>query len=226
MSEFLVFSLVATLAANGEFAGHERRGTLTWPGRSAILGLLGAALGLRRDDAEGQARLDPLRMAVAIHDEGAFLRDYHTTQTVPAAAAKRPDTRREALFRAGRKAKATITHRDYRCGVVYAVALWGGPLAPLEAALQRPVFTLYLGRKSCPLSAPPGPRIVDEPGPQEALAHAQWPDFRATPPADVICSDVDLGGDERIRRNDVPLDRRSWHFSSREVHVLRMRERP
>ena len=47
MVEHLVFTLCATLAANGDLAGHERRGTLTWPGRSAILGLLAAARGIR-----------------------------------------------------------------------------------------------------------------------------------------------------------------------------------
>lgn len=221
MAEHLVFSLVATLASNGDLAGHERRGTLGWPGRSAILGLLGAALGLRRDDAAGQAALAPLQMAVAVHDEGSLLRDYHTVQSVAAAAAKRPDTRREALQRAGRKANTTITLRDYRCGVAYAVAIWGVPAAPLEAALLRPIFTLYLGRKSCPLAAPPAPRIVEAAGPLEALGAAQWPEFRAVPVAAAVYSDVDLGGGLRERRNDAPLDRGPWHFASREVHVLR-----
>ena len=50
MIDYLVFTLSANLGAMGEFGGHERRSSLDWPGRSAIIGLLGAALGLRRSD--------------------------------------------------------------------------------------------------------------------------------------------------------------------------------
>ena len=44
MNDYLVFTLASAFGAMGDLAGHERRGTLPWPGRSAILGLLGAAL--------------------------------------------------------------------------------------------------------------------------------------------------------------------------------------
>jgi CRISPR system Cascade subunit CasD len=107
-----------------DLAGHERRGTLVWPGRSAIIGLLGAALGLRRDDADGFQALDPVRMAIGIHDEGAPMRDYHTVTTVPSAVVWRPDSRAAALHAAGLDANTTITLRDYRVGPLYAVALW------------------------------------------------------------------------------------------------------
>ncbi len=219
MPEHLVFTLAATLAANGDLAGHERRGTLTWPGRSAILGLLAAARGIRRDDAERQAALAPLRIAVAVHDIGQPLRDYHTVQTVPTAAARRPDSRPAALRTAGRAVNTTLTQRDYRCGVLYAVAVWGLDMASFHDALLRPVFTLYLGRKSCPLSVPPAPRLVQADDAATALAAAQMPDFRPAPPPFAIYSDSPSRDARVERRNDVPLDRRLWHFSSREVHV-------
>lgn len=222
MGDHLVFTLAANIAAMGDLAGHERRGTLAWPGRSAILGLLAAAAGVRRDEPERLKAFDALKMAVGVHDDGAPLRDYHTVQTVPTAAARRPDSRPDALRRAGRKVNTTITLRDYRVGVLYAVALWGAPLAPLEAALRRPVFTLYLGRKSCPLSAALKPRIVQAAGPAEALASAALPDFRpAATGLKLVVSDEDLGGGWVERRNDVPLDREGWHFTSRDAHFLR-----
>lgn len=229
MNDYLVFTLASAFGAMGDLAGHERRGTLPWPGRSAILGLLGAALGLRREDAAGLATLDPIRMAVGVHDEGAPMRDFHTVMSVPSAAAKRPDSRPAALRAAGRDANTTITLRDYRVGPLYAVALWGAPLEPLAGALRRPVFTLWLGRKSCPLAAPPDPRIVAAETPLVALAGARIPGFRWTrgwidgpcslrPPLRVVASDVDLGGGRSEIRNDVPLDRTRWHFGLREVH--------
>ncbi|WP_323042535.1 type I-E CRISPR-associated protein Cas5/CasD [Gemmobacter sp.] len=222
MTDYLVFTLAATLAAHGDLAGHERRGTLGWPGRSAILGLLAAARGIRRDDADGLAALDALRMAVAVHDDGVPLRDYHTVQTVPSAAVKRPDSRADAIRRVGRAINTTITHRDYRAGVLYTVAVWGLPMEPFRDALQRPVFTLYLGRKSCPLSAPPAPVLVQADGPLAALHGAQLPEFRRGLPIRAVYSDVDLGGGLREQRNDVPLDRAAWHFAGRQVHVLRI----
>ena len=219
MAEHLVFTLCANLAANGELAGHERRGTLTWPGRSAILGLLAASLGIRRDDTAGLATLEPLQMAVAVHDIGQPLRDYHTVQTVPTAAVKRPDSRPDALCRAGKTVNTTLTQRDYRSGVLYAVAAWGLDMAPFRDALLRPVFTLYLGRKSCPLSAPPAPRLVEATDAATALASAQMPGFRNVPPVQAIYSDAHLKNARIERRNDVPLDRQLWHFASRDVYV-------
>ena len=49
MQPFLIFCLTANLGAMGELAGHERRGALTFPGRSAVIGLMAAALGIRRE---------------------------------------------------------------------------------------------------------------------------------------------------------------------------------
>lgn len=219
MPEHLVFTLAATLASNGDLAGHERRGTLTWPGRSAILGMLAAARGIRREDAEGQAALAPLRVAVAVHDIGQPLRDYHTVQTVPSAAVRRPDSRAAALHRAGRAVNTTLTQRDYRCGVLYSVAVWGLDMTPFRDALLRPVFTLYLGRKSCPLSAPPAPRLVEADDAAAALASAQMPGFRPAPPPLAIYSDAPSPGARIEHRNDMPLNRDQWHFASREVHV-------
>ncbi|ETD85499.1 CRISPR-associated protein Cas5 [Rhodobacter capsulatus YW1] len=80
MQPFLIFGLSASLAAMGELAGHERGGSLIWPGRSALLGRPGAALGIRRDG--DFTALDALDASVAIFDAGAALRDYHTIESV------------------------------------------------------------------------------------------------------------------------------------------------
>lgn len=221
MTDYLIFTLTASLASMGDLAGHERRGTLTWPGRSAILGLCAAALGIRRDDADALAALEPLRMAVATFDDGAPLRDYHTVQTVPTAAAKRPDSRPAAIAAARGGLNTTITLRDYRCDSLYGVALWGAPLMKLAAALERPVFTLYFGRKSCPLSAPLAPRIFTASDPIEALAKLTLPPWRTGSVARKLASDTDGVTSGRIeRRQDVALDRLRWHFTSREVVML------
>jgi len=221
MRPYLVFSLTAALGAMGELAGPERRGSLVWPGRSAILGLLGAAMGIdRRGDFSA---LDALEMAVAVFDSGAPLRDYHTVETVPSSAARRPNSRPEALAAARGRTNTTITLRDYRSGGLYGVAVWGDGLEALAAALMRPRYTLYLGRKSCPLAAPPGAKVIEADSAEAALAHLTLPPWRRADrfgaPATARMLICDATEEDAVREqvHDVPRDRSLWHFAPRRV---------
>lgn len=214
MPEFLIFQIVASIGAMGEFGGHERRGTLGLPGRSAVVGLLGAALGRRRD--ADFSDLDALGLAVAGFGRTTPLRDYHTVQTVPSAAVKQPQSRPQALRDAARqKINTTLTTRDYRTDCVFGVAVWDGELDALEASLRAPVFLTFLGRKSCPLSAPFDPQIVSAPNPAEALAHLRLPPWvGARAMTEIVAEDgTDLGAPSRLEtRHDRATDRSLWHF--------------
>ncbi|MDO5632324.1 MAG: type I-E CRISPR-associated protein Cas5/CasD [Paracoccus sp. (in: a-proteobacteria)] len=224
MGDYLIFQLTAALGAMGEFAGHERRGSLIWPGRSALIGMFGAALGLRRGD--DFSALDPLHMAVAIFDAGEALRDYHTVQTVPGAAARQPQSRPQALRDTRAKLNTTITLRDYRTAPLYGVGVWGGDLAVLAEALRRPVFTLYLGRKSCPLAAPLNPQIVAADSPEQALAGLSLPVWRSGAQAQVMASDDTASADRLETRHDIATDRSRWHFAPRQVAMRVVDIRP
>ena len=238
MRPHLVFSLAAPLAAFGDLAGHERRGGTTWPGRSAILGLIGAALGIERSDRDGQAALSAgYGVAVQTRAMGAPLRDYHTTQTVPTAKARRPATRAAALAAAGRAVNTVITIREYRTDVAFDAAVWPRESArwdldELATALRRPVYTLWLGRKGCPLAAPLRPHVVQA---DDAIAA-----FRAADPGPLddglglnrapvsIAADLDgvrdpPQGTYRQRRWDEPGDRETWQFAAREVLIVPVR---
>lgn len=217
MPEYLVFTLTAALGAMGDLAGHQRRGSLTWPGRSAILGLLGAAQGIRRDG--DFSALDQLGVTVCVFNEGTPLRDFHTAQTVSTAAVKRPQSRPEALAQAGLKVNTTISLRDYRAGVLFGVAVTGSGLPALRDALLHPVFTLYLGRKSCPLAAPVAPRLVGAETVEEALKAVQLPPWHRGAVARLLACDVDHTHPAgRIEmRHDTPLNRKLWHFAARPV---------
>lgn len=235
MKDYLVFTLVAPLGSFGDLAGHERRGGASWPGRSAILGLLGAALGVRRDDAAGQEDLRAWKTAVAKLSAGRPLRDFHTVQTIPTAKVKNPDSRREALWRAKGAENTVITRRDYETDCVFVVAIWGGEeIEAAKAALKEPHFTPYLGRKSCPLCAPMAPQIVRASGPAEALSQAQLPPFwkdgsKDAPSANAplfIVSDEPLEGvHSEESRWDNPGDRVAWHFEPRTVYISRGSQR-
>lgn len=215
MPDYLIFQLVASIGAMGEFGGHDRRGSLTLPGRSAIIGTLGAALGRRRDDDFSD--LENLAVAVASFGRTAPLRDYHTVQTAPSTAVKSPQSRPEALRAADRKGKVntTLTSRDYRTDCVFGVAVWQGDLPVLERALRQPVFQTFLGRKSCPLSAPFDPRIVTDENPAQALQHLRLPPWvGARKLVEIVAEEgTDLGAPARSEiRHDRALDRGQWHF--------------
>ena len=166
---FLVFQLQAPLAAWGDTAVGEYRGSHNWPGESALVGLLGAALGIRReDDAAHGALSRGYGFAVGVLSQGALLRDYHTAQ-VPSRAAlkKRPHaTRRDELAVPKDELNTILSTRDYRQNVGYLIAVQPLADAPydlpaLAAALARPRFVFYLGRKSCPPAAPLHPKIIE-----------------------------------------------------------------
>ena len=132
----LLLRLAAPLQSWGSDSKFETRKTDREPTKSGVVGLLAAALGLRRDDTEGLARLNGLRFAVRADQEGSLLVDFHT--------AKSRDT-------------SYVTYRHYLQDAVFLAGLESEDealLRELEAALRHPVYPLYLGRRSCPPTLP------------------------------------------------------------------------
>ena len=229
MTDFVVFTLVAPMGAFGDLAGHQQRSSREWPARSAILGLAGAALGVRRGDQQGHEELSRWSVAVSVLSRGGWFRDFHTVQAVPTARIRRPSSRRDALKALHRRDNPVVTQRDYRTDCAFGVALWGcNELQQLKQALASPCFVPYLGRKSCPLAAPMAPRVVAADGPVEALGHIQVPPYlkqQLDPERPLlVASDEPLEGGREEVRWDEPLDRLAWHFGPRTVHVARPRE--
>jgi CRISPR system Cascade subunit CasD len=172
MTQFLLFTLYAPLASWGEIAVGEARGSWDRPSRSAVLGLLAAALGITRDEQDNHDALDAgYGMAVRLDSSGASRVDYHTVQTAAEAQIRkafgkeRPQTRRALLSVAERQ--TIVSRREVREDALATVATWRRredarwPLEMLKQALERPVFTLYAGRKANAFGLPLGPTIVD-----------------------------------------------------------------
>ena len=132
----LLLRLAAPLQAWGSDSKFETRKTDREPTKSGVVGLLAAALGLRRDDTEGLARLNGLRFAVRADQEGSLLVDFHT--------AKSRDT-------------SYVTYRHYLQDAVFLAGIESEDTAllqQLQQALLHPAFPLYLGRRSCPPTLP------------------------------------------------------------------------
>lgn len=228
--QFLLFQLQAPLASWGDTAVGEYRGSREYPGSAALIGLLGAALGNRRDDEPAHASLrDGYRFAVGIVSDGQLLRDYHTAQVPGRAALKgRPHaTRRDELGVPRHELNTILSTRDYRQGAACVVAVQAQPDAPfpldhLARRLREPRFVLYLGRKSCPPAAPLAPRVMDA-----ASAHAAITGYltSADPPAKLrgmAWSDgVEAGVPAHMSmpRKDRLIRRRGWQFGDRTEHV-------
>lgn len=228
--QFLLFQLQAPLAAWGDVAVGQYRGSRDQPGASALIGLLGAALGIRRDDDAAHAALrDGYAFAVGTITSGQLLRDYHTAQ-VPGRSdlQRRPHrTRRDELGVPRHDLNTILSTRDYRQDAAWAVAVQAGPGAPhglgeLAQALRQPRFVLYLGRKCCPPAAPLAPVVADAESAHAALAAYL---AAADPPAvlrSLAWADgvvAGLAAHLSGPRKDRIIRRRGWRFGDRTEHL-------
>lgn len=112
------------------------RSTASEPTRSGIIGMLAAAQGRRRTDPLED--LISLRFGVRADQPGSVLRDFHTARTLDGSSSM------------------PLSQRYYLQDAVFVVGLEGDSklLEGLAAALRRPAFPLFLGRRSCPPSRP------------------------------------------------------------------------
>ncbi len=238
MTAFLTFALVAPVASFGAIAVGERRPTWDRPARSAVLGLVGACLGVEREDDAGQVALaSEYGMALLCHAPGRLLADYHTAQVPPTRGKRRFATRAQEL--AAPDLATILSRRDYRTDAWHLGALWSCAEAPrwsltaIADAMRSPEFVPYLGRKSCPLGLPLAPLLDDasDPGTALALRHRNGPEraFRhwVMPAGEpVVARDHWEGPTSRpIRvenRRDQPRSRRLWQFDLREEVVERL----
>jgi CRISPR system Cascade subunit CasD len=236
MPEFLTFIVAAPLAAMGELAVGERRGGWTRPGRSAVLGLVAACLGVDRADETAHATLDgSFGLALWVEQCGPLLADYHTAQVPPSRRGRRFATRAEEL--AAPELETVLSRRDYRSDVLVTLALWAKAQAPwslrdIERALHSPHFTPYFGRKSCPLMLPMAPRLGDHADPVAALKARvrsageieggfQVPGRSPTVTLDVADAEAFGLRWRRIeQRRDRPVSRRRWQFALRREAVF------
>ncbi|WP_018719691.1 type I-E CRISPR-associated protein Cas5/CasD [Arhodomonas aquaeolei] len=235
--EYLVFQLYGPLASWGEPATGEVRRSSGHPGRSAIIGLLAAALGITRDDESQLAALrDGVIVAVKQLSPGVMIQDYHTAQ-VPGQDRKAwRMTRRDELSARSDRLHTILSTREYRCDGYWQVAVRTAAGCPwtLEAmvnALRRPRFPLYLGRKSCPPAAPLAPRVVEAGGVRGAFAR-EFDAFTTLGRDDErrllrMSGEVayawegdggDLAPQETRHPQDQPLNRERWQFTSRPEH--------
>ena len=143
----LLMRFVAPMQAWGVGSKFNRRDTQREPTKSAVIGLIAAALGLPRD-SERIAQLGAsLRFGLRVDQEGSLLDDLHMAH--------------EPEFWEGvrlRKAQVSynkyshMTYHSYLTDAKFLVGLQGESelLDEISQALSSPAFPLFLGRRSCP----------------------------------------------------------------------------
>lgn len=152
----LMMQLAGPLQSWGSTARFTRRTTEPVPTKSGVIGMLAAALGRDRDaDLDDLAAL---RFGVRVDQRGTLLRDYQTAHHF--------DT----------DVSMPLSERFYLADAVFVAAVEGdGELIDrLRAALSRPTFMPYLGRRSCPPSRPIELGVRTDMTLDQALEREEW----------------------------------------------------
>ena len=132
----LLLRLAAPMQSWGIDSKFDTRKTNREPTKSGVIALLAAALGLRRDADQALEKLNRLRFAVRVDQEGSLLVDFHTAKS---------------------EKTNYVTKRYYLADAIFLVGLESEDrlfLEQLDRALRSPAYPLFLGRRSCPPTQP------------------------------------------------------------------------
>ena len=192
----LLLRLAAPLQSWGSCSKFEIRTTEKMPTKSGVVGMLAAALGLRRD--ADLSNLSSLKFGVRADREGEDVTDFHMAHS---------------------EKNSYVTYRHYLSDAIFLVGLEGEEevLNNLEIALQNPRFSLFLGRRSCPPTLPISLGIRNL-----RLADA----LRREPPLDerhenLLRIQIETSNPEAGTMQDVPI---SFNPSMRIYGYRRLRE--
>jgi len=203
----LLLKLASPLQSWGVVSKFDWRYTGRMPSKSAVIGLISAAFGKKRNEDINEGICN-LRFGVRIDNEGTFLKDFHTI--------KSPDG----------KIQKIVTHRYYLADAVFLVGLEGDftLLTEIEQALRFPVFPLFLGRRSCP---PEGRLVlgIREKALVDALREEPWlvsEYMQKKAPSHIllrIIADADELDQDAFYQRDVPISFNQEHrqFGFRRV---------
>ncbi len=248
--KYCVFRLYGPLVSWGDVAvGGERR-SFAFPSKSAIVGLVAAALGIRRDDEERLHHLsENIGFGVKVISPGIMIRDFHTAQAPDEDRKVRFYTRKDEMTLNPEKLNTILSRREYRCDSMAHAAVWlknaDGSLSieDIRDALLKPVYHLYLGRKSCPPALPLHPQLIESKDIKSALDKAAFPLVSSVTASSEKQRDYFERSEQRIFEKshilyhwekdagqgldytqktvcyDFPLSRKRWQFAPREDYL-------
>jgi CRISPR system Cascade subunit CasD len=213
----LILRLEGPLQAWGIRARWDVRDSADEPTKSGLIGLLGCALGYKREDPRLVELDRQLTLGIRVEHHGIPMTDFHTiTGILPTAAG--------GLKGREDDPSTIISPRTYLQDAAF-LAVFGGSAKILEQsarALQNPKWPLYLGRKSCLPTRPIFEELTDRYDSILELMHCylwDW-DGKVTIkklPSYLRCTTEDLKGEslrsDRIRVNPARI------YANRRVSV-------
>jgi len=206
MNCYLAIKFHGVMQAWGGHTYEDLRHSELIPTRSAVLGMLAACLGIDRKDVSGMEALSQsVRMAVRLDSKPQRMMDFHTVLD-----ARKVDGKPNP--------NPVVSKREYLCDAQYSVMIHiaeGGVLSlnAIEEAVKKPVYTPFLGRRSCALSRPLFESIVSALDVKQAFALVE-------PVGGVIYSEEKLHKDDALwRMRDEPIYVRKRQFATRNIHI-------
>jgi CRISPR system Cascade subunit CasD len=202
--------------------------------------MIAAALGIRRDDEESQTRLQAgYGFAVMVLKPGTMMQDFHTVQSVHSTSLNKMHhvmTRRDEMNLGN--SETILSRREYLCDHISVACIWirdaesaQYSLELIAEAFRKPVFCLYLGRKSCPPALPVHARVIHADSLKSALVlNIEGFDllngFKVPDRVSIFFEEgIDPGFDEPVmvmKRRDNILSRSRWQFSDRNEYYARV----
>ena len=219
MPRYLIVRLDGPMQAWGTHTFEDFRPSNLFPTRSGLLGLLGACLGIDRDNHTDLEQLaSSVEFTVRV-DQKVYRPEVE--EPVPKTAIKLPDFH---TVLDARKVDGTVNKnpviscREYLFDAAFTVAVEQKPnaaigLSSIAEAISQPCFTPVLGRRACPITSP----LLDgEPfeasNPIAALA-------KVLPIGGLIYAEGDCDSGQPIPIRDVPMQGRHRRFATRPVYL-------
>lgn len=135
----ILLKLKGPMQSWGTSSHFETRNTDYYPSKSALIGIIAASFGYRRDQEQKIKELNELDFALRIDQPGMLLRDYHIAKKYK---------------KTGEFERTYVTNRYYMEDAVFVVAISHANDRRAEEiyeALQHPYFSPFMGRRSCPV---------------------------------------------------------------------------
>ncbi len=222
MQDFLIIKLQGAMQAWGGHTYEDYRPSLIFPTRSGIVGLLGACLGIEREDLTALKALDRSFHLTVRANKRKIVQRENSAAKPPVSMQKITDfhTVQHARKVDGKpRTEAIVSRREYLCDAEFTLALAfaenaGYGLERVKQAIQKPVYTPFLGRRSCPIQRPLYEAVVNAENAQAALSQIE-------PYHGTIYSELELDGGTPLMVRDQPLFVTAVRqFNNRKIYIL------
>jgi CRISPR system Cascade subunit CasD len=172
----LFLRLAGPMQSWGTTSRFQLRRTDPYPSKSAVLGLLLCAKGVRREDSAVELKiLSSLSMGVRVDRSGTLDWDYHTAGAKIGMRKAEGGLKHEGNKK-NRPFETLLSRRQYLWDASFLVVLHGDPavIGDYAKRLNDPIWPVFLGRKCCIPAEPVFAGTGTFDSPMSALASVSW----------------------------------------------------